>query len=97
MEPYTVPVEEMQSPEAEQLQAPEAEELDARSDVPWADYDASVQVRIDELQQAADCAALQEEFDTADANSAATMDRTGHGNSALMLYIDEALRLAGCY
>jgi hypothetical protein len=83
-----VPVDE--SPVAE---AP----ADARTVVEWEDYDASVTVRIDDLQSAADCAGLQGEFDTADANNAATLDRTGHSNLNLMTYIDEALRLAGCY
>jgi hypothetical protein len=69
----------------------------ARTAVEWEDYDASVQVRIDEMQTAADCAGLQGEFDIADANSTATLNRTGHSNANLMSYIDEALRLAGCY
>jgi len=68
-----------------------------RADVPWADYDGSVKTRIDQLEAAADCAGLQIEFDTADGNSAATQNRTGHSNADLMQYIDEAMRLADCY
>lgn len=69
---------------------------DGGSGVPWEDY-PSVQSRIDGLAAAKDCAGLQAEFDTADANNAATEQRTGHNNADLMGYIDEALRSAGCY
>lgn len=65
--------------------------------VPWGDYDASVKARIDELGAESDCAGLQDEFDNADANNDATMNRTGHNNADLMGYIDEWMREAGCY
>lgn len=68
-----------------------------RSQVPWEDYDATVKTRIDDATEAGDCVLLQAEFDTADANNAATMNRTGHNNADLMVYIGEALELAGCY
>jgi hypothetical protein len=68
-----------------------------RQTVEWEDYSPGVQDRIDVLEAEQDCAALQDEFDTADANSAATLERTGHSNANLMGYIDEALELAGCY
>jgi len=70
---------------------------DTRTEVPWGDYDETVKERIDGLEDAKDCAGLQGEFDIADANSTATLNRTGHGNADLMGYIDEALELAGCY
>lgn len=66
------------------------------SGVPWGDYDPSVQQRIDTLARAKECAALQSEFDLADANNAATMSRTGHNNAKLMAYIDDKMRSAGC-
>jgi len=74
-----------------------APQENTRAEVPWQDYDASVKTRIDELTEVGDCAALQAEFDVADANDDTTRARTGHGNAELMTYIDEALRLAGCY
>jgi hypothetical protein len=69
----------------------------ARSAVPWEDYAPDLQGRIDSLQADIDCVGLQEQFDSADANSGITMDRTGHNNADLMAYISEALELAGCY
>ena len=68
-----------------------------RTEVEWADYDASVKTTIDELETAKDCAGLQSQFDIADANSEATMNRAGHSNAKLMAYIDEGLKAAGCY
>jgi hypothetical protein len=67
------------------------------SGVPWRDYASDLKPRIDGLAAAADCAGLQREFDTADANNAATRSRTGHSNTDLMAYIDDAMRGAGCY
>lgn len=67
------------------------------SQVPWGDYGADVQSRIDALAAVEDCAGLQAEFDAASANDTATRNRTGHGNLELMNYIDEWLRIAGCY
>ena len=65
--------------------------------VPWGDYAPDVQSRIDKLASSKDCAGLQDSFDTADANNEATMKRTGHNNAALMTYIDDAMKSAGCY
>lgn len=53
--------------------------------------------RIDALASSKDCDGLQAEFNTADANGAATMSRTGHNNALLMGYIDSKMRAAGCY
>jgi hypothetical protein len=64
--------------------------------VPWGDYAPSVKATVDSLEAAKDCAGLQEQFDTADANNAITQARTGHNNAALMSYIDHALRRSGC-
>jgi hypothetical protein len=65
--------------------------------VQWADYTAGLQGRIDSLAASKDCDALQDEFDNADANNAATMSRTGHNNAKLMAYIDGKMDGAGCY
>jgi PBP1b-binding outer membrane lipoprotein LpoB len=69
----------------------------ARAEVKWEDYDATVQTGIDQMTTAGDCVGLQGQFDAAEANNLVTLDRTGHGNSALMAYIDESLHLASCY
>ena len=73
------------------------EEESDRAEVPWGDYAADLQPRIDGLTASADCAGLQAEFDAADANDDATRDRTGHGNTELMMYVDESLQMASCY
>ena len=65
--------------------------------VPWDNYAPSVQSRIQSMIAAENCAGLQREFDSADANDDATRRRTGIGNSALMAYLDEAMADAGCY
>lgn len=69
----------------------------ATTGVQWGDYAADLQSRIDGEAAARDCTTLQAEFDAADANNAATMGRTGHNNAKLMVYIDTAMRGAGCY
>jgi hypothetical protein len=65
--------------------------------VDWENYAPEVKARIDALGQAKDCTGLQDEFDTANANDAAQSARVGDGNADLMSYVDEWLRLAGCY
>lgn len=66
-------------------------------EVDWENYDASVKQRIDSLAESGDCALLQQEFDTAEANSDMQRARVGDGNADLMGYIDEQLEEAGCY
>ena len=61
--------------------------------VPWSDYAPDVKTRIDGLAASRNCAGLQDEFDTADANNPVTLNRTGHNNAALMDYIDFKLGL----
>lgn len=68
-----------------------------RTEVDWENYPGSQQQIIDEEEAEADCAALQEMFDIADNADDAQRDRTGDGNADLMGYIDEAMKLAGCY
>jgi len=65
--------------------------------VQWQDYAAELKGRIDHLAAAKDCTGLQQQFDIADKNDDATRNRTGHGNSELMGYIDSAMHGAGCY
>ena len=66
-------------------------------EVDWSGYHPSVKDRIDRLAAAHDCAELQREFDTANANSDAQRNRAGRGNALLMDYIDVKLRSVGCY
>jgi hypothetical protein len=65
--------------------------------VQWGDYADGLKVRIDGEAASHDCTGLQGEFDTADANNAATMTRTGHNNADLMGYIDAKMQAAGCH
>ena len=67
------------------------------SSVQWKDYAANLQAQLDASANAKDCAALQKQFNAADANSQATVSRTGHNNADLMAYIDGKMRGAGCY
>lgn len=60
-------------------------------------YAVAVQERIDELANGENCNALQDEFDTAEANNEAMIERTGSGTADLMEYIDGRMREAGCY
>lgn len=65
--------------------------------VPWEDYAPTVKQDIDAMTADKDCTGLQAEFNTADANNQSTMNRTGHSNADLMAYIDNAMKIAGCY
>ncbi len=67
------------------------------SGVDWENYAPSVKAQIDSLASASDCAGLQAEFDTADANDDAQRARTGDGNADLMSYINDKMSSAGCY
>lgn len=67
------------------------------SEVDWENYAPEVKTRIDGFAGSGDCAALQQEFDIADANDDLQRDRVGDGNADLMDYIDEKMADAGCY
>ena len=71
------------------------EEASARVD--WTIYAPTVKQQIDAAAAAGDCAGLQSQFDTADANNEATAARTGTNNANLMGYIDAQMQAAGCY
>jgi len=80
------------------LDNPEPEPpVDARTEVPWEDYPGSLQQIIDEEQAEGDCVTLQEMFDIQFTSSDSVLERTGHGNTEVLSYIDEALELADCY
>ena len=84
-------------PSQSEATSPSPEPTPDRAEVSWADYAPAVKSDIDAMTSAGDCIGLQTQFDTADANNQATMDRVGHNNAALMSYIDESMRMAGCY
>ena len=85
--------EQVEQTEAEVVESDEASSVE----VDWSKYGDGLQERIDSLAAAADCSALQSEFDTAFDNDELTRERTGSGNADLMAYIDDKLRAAGCY
>ena len=59
----------------------------------WKNYDPSLKQRIDK----SNCSQLQEEFNTAEANSDKQRARTGSGNLNLMTYIDNRMKAKGCH
>ena len=59
----------------------------------WKNYDPALKQRIDK----SNCSQLQDEFNTAEANSDRQRARTGSGNLNLMSYIDDRMREKGCY
>jgi hypothetical protein len=65
--------------------------------VPWSDYSPTLKSDLDSLASAMNCQELQSQFDIADQNNQATMDRTGHNNADLMGYIDSLMQNASCY
>lgn len=68
----------------------------AAVEVPWADYGPDVRSRIDSWAAAGDCRRLRETRHTAVADGDAVRRRTGHGNEALIAYLDAVSRAAGC-
>lgn len=70
---------------------------DSRATVDWENYPPDFQRLIDESQEQNDCDTLQGMFEAADTADNRQRERTGDGNTDLMTYIDEALKLAGCY
>jgi hypothetical protein len=53
--------------------------------------------RIDDAVIRKDCKSLQSEFDIADRNNELQQKRTGKNNADLLAYLDEKMRLCGCY
>jgi hypothetical protein len=68
----------------------------AAVEVPWADYGPGVRNRIDSWAASGDCRRLRDTRDTAVADGEAVRRRTGHGNEALVAYLDAVARSAGC-
>lgn len=68
----------------------------AAVEVPWADYGPGVRNRIDSWAASGDCRRLRDTRDTAVSDDDAVRRRTGHGNQALIAYLDALSRAAGC-
>jgi len=68
----------------------------ADDSVDWENYSPAARQRIDRMATRGDCAGLQEEFETAEANNVAQRQRTGDGNDDLMGYINMKMEQAGC-
>lgn len=64
--------------------------------VRWSDYGPDVRNRIDAWAATGDCRRLGDTRDTAVAAGEAVRQRTGHGNDALVDYLDAVARSAGC-
>jgi hypothetical protein len=66
-------------------------------EVDWHNHAPEVRTRIDAMGAAKDCAGLQYEFDVAYQMDGPQRNRVGSGNADLMRYIDQWMRMAGCY
>ncbi len=62
----------------------------------WSAYSPVVRERIEGLETSGDCAGLQAEFDTAEANDQGQKQRTGRDNADLMGYLNGAMDRLGC-
>jgi hypothetical protein len=69
----------------------------SKSSVNWDNYSPAVKSLIAELIDAQDCEGLQTQFDNADANNTAQLNRTGESNAELMSLLDGEMRDIGCY
>ena len=67
-----------------------------RTQVIWADYDPGTQGEIDRMTNAGDCVGINSYFGMATATEESIKARTGHGNEALVEYISQAFKIAGC-
>jgi hypothetical protein len=64
--------------------------------VPWATYDPALQQQIDSAAVQKDCATLADLKQKAHATNKEHRKATGYPNDALISYIEEAERAAGC-
>lgn len=64
--------------------------------VPWRNYSPSLQAVIDSAAAQKDCPTLQGLLDLAVTTNSAQRQSTGTGNQALIAYIEDAQKAAGC-
>ena len=69
----------------------------SKSSVDWQNYSPALKSLIADLIDAQDCEGLQTQFDNADANNTAQLNRTGKSNAELMSLLDNEMRNIGCY
>ena len=65
--------------------------------VVWADYEAGLQAKIDAMAAVEDCDGMQLEFNEIGGTNLAVRNRTGHGNEAVLDYIDAKERAVNCF
>lgn len=70
--------------------------INSRTEVIWGDYDPGTQNEIDRMTTAGDCVGINSFFGMATATEDSVKARTGHGNEALVKYLNESLALAQC-
>jgi hypothetical protein len=73
--------------------------LDKLSDssVNWDNYAPAVKSLIADLIDTQDCEGLQTQFDNADGNNTAQLNRTGESNAELLSLLDSEMQNIGCY
>jgi hypothetical protein len=64
--------------------------------VQWNDYDAGLQLNIDQMTTNQDCQGLQSFFGMIAATEESMKINSGHGNEALEKYLNEAIAISGC-
>jgi hypothetical protein len=65
--------------------------------VEWADYEPSLQATIDAMAVAQDCDGMQLKFNEIGGTNLAERNKFGHGNEAVLTYIDAKERAADCF
>ena len=63
----------------------------------WGDYDVGLQAKIDSMAAAKDCDGMQAEFNQIGGTNLAVRNKFGHGNEAVLTYIDAREREANCF
>ena len=63
----------------------------------WADYEPGLQAKIDAMAVSKDCDGMQSDFNQIGATNLAVRQKFGHGNEAVLTYIDAKEREANCF
>ena len=65
--------------------------------VKWGDYEVGLQTKIDSMAVAKDCDGMQSVFNQIGGTNLAVRNKFGHGNEAILNYIDAKERVAACF
>jgi hypothetical protein len=84
------------SPTSAETSTPRPGQPQVRTNVVWSDYDADLKPDIDRATSAGDCQGIESFYGMATATEDSVMAFSGHGNQALVAYLDEAVKLATC-